>query len=227
MASRDTLESSPRTPAGMTSEVWRYFGASVVVVLLLTGGVYWLHRVPASSSASEAASSIQVRLLPTTDPTPFPLVAAHQPDGMSAEVRTTVPAEDPEDTLAEPEQTAPAPLVTEQRASEVARVAPSAANAATSEFALEFRRTLLRHIARFQRYPARARQRNLQGTVGVVFVLRRDGSVVDAWVTSTSGEPLLDQEALNTVRRSEPLPPIPGELPDQLNILLPVAFALP
>jgi len=67
----------------------------------------------------------------------------------------------------------------------------------------------------------------MEGTVRVVFLLRRDGTVLDAWVQSTSGETILDHEAIDTIYRAEPLPAIPGELPDQIRVLLPVNFALP
>jgi protein TonB len=92
---------------------------------------------------------------------------------------------------------------------------------------LRFQRTLQAHVEHYRSYPATARRDRLQGTVQVLFAMRRDGTVLDAWVQASSGQMLLDKEALETIRRAQPLPAIPPELPGQLNILLPVSFDLP
>lgn len=221
------FDADRKVSAGASGEVVRIFSASVIVVLLLTGGVYWLHHIPASSPARDAGVSVQVRLLPAEDPTPLPLMATPQPDAAATAGQSALSKESHEDTPDDTALPSPVPAVRPAPSSSTPRIRQPAASAETSKLSLEFQRSLFRHIARFQRYPARARDRQLRGTVQVVFLLRRDGSVVDAWVTSTSGESVLDREALETIRRAEPLPPIPGELPDHLSILLPVAFALP
>jgi protein TonB len=95
-----------------------------------------------------------------------------------------------------------------------------------SSVASTFQRTLLRHIARYQNYPDEARSARLQGVVQLVFAMTRDGIVLDVWIKSSSGSSILDQAALDTIRRAQPLPRIPSELPDRLNILVPVSFAL-
>jgi protein TonB len=114
-----------------------------------------------------------------------------------------------------------------------ARAAPSAkqepantgqAQPTPSGAAFRFQRQLLAHIERYRRYPDAARRDGLQGTVLVVFAMRRDGSLVQVGVKSSSGRPVLDREALETLRRAQPLPPIPADMPEQLTILLPVAF---
>ncbi|MFX6994796.1 TonB family protein, partial [Acinetobacter baumannii] len=70
----------------------------------------------------------------------------------------------------------------------------------------------------------RLKQGLRDGTARVLFVLRRDGSVLQAAIERSSGQKLLDEEALEVIRRAEPLPPIPPGLPGRLRILLPVAF---
>lgn len=57
--------------------------------------------------------------------------------------------------------------------------------------------------------------------------MRRDGMVTDVWVKASSGFNALDLAAVDTIRNAQPLPRIPSELPDQLNISMPVAFNLP
>jgi periplasmic protein TonB len=53
--------------------------------------------------------------------------------------------------------------------------------------------------------------------------MRRDGAVLDAWVQVSSGQSRIDREAVDIIRRSQPLPPIPTELPERLSILLPIS----
>jgi protein TonB len=56
--------------------------------------------------------------------------------------------------------------------------------------------------------------------------MRRDGAVLDVRIKTSSGATILDEEAGATIRRAQPLPPIPPELPERLNIIVPVAFNL-
>lgn len=99
-------------------------------------------------------------------------------------------------------------------------------SAAFEEFSA-YQRRLLDHIRPFQAYPEEGSKRRLSGTVQVGFVLRRDGTVEDLWVETSSGHPVLDVAALDTIRRAEPLPHIPTGLPETVSVLLPVAFAMP
>jgi periplasmic protein TonB len=97
----------------------------------------------------------------------------------------------------------------------------------SSETVADFQRRLLEHIGMYRRYPAAARAARLQGRVVVMFVMNRDGTVRSASVEDGSGLKVLDQEALDTVMRAQPLPAIPVALADHLKILLPVEFSAP
>lgn len=219
-----------QTSLEASGELVRILVVSAFAVILLAGGVYWLHRVPAQSPAPDAgAASIQVRLLPTTEPTPYPL-AADDPAQATTKGTTIQPSEEPvrEADRVDDEPVIFEPTNVQSRASTPAtQVDTEATRTAARDRALKFQQTLQRHIARYQSYPADASERGLEGTVEVVFLLRRDGTIIDAWVKSTSGQSLLDREAIATVRRAEPLPGIPSDLPDELSVLLPVAFELP
>lgn len=218
-------------PLGASSEVVRILFVSALAVILLAGGVYWLHhQVPAPNSAADAgASTIQVRLMPATEPTPYPLAAEEPDQSASMSISNRPPVE----TTKDAQKTESDTVVFEATTVRSSPPAPAvltdtaAARRGARERALKFQQALLRHIARYQRYPESARAQGVEGTVQVVFLLRRDGTIVDAWVQSTSGQTILDREALATVRRAEPLPVIPSDLPDQLSVRLPVAFELP
>jgi protein TonB len=102
---------------------------------------------------------------------------------------------------------------------------PAHAPAVGGAAVVAFEKQLFAHVERYRRYPEAAQRDGLQGVVQVMFAMSRGGRVVGVWLKSSSGYAALDQEALDTVRRAEPLPPIPIELPDQLTILLPVEFS--
>jgi protein TonB len=57
--------------------------------------------------------------------------------------------------------------------------------------------------------------------------MNRDGTVRSAAIEESSGAQIFDQEALDTVRRAQPLPAIPAALADHLKILLPVEYSAP
>jgi periplasmic protein TonB len=203
-----------------TTEVVRLLIAPVVVTLLFAGGVYWLRlQPPASSGSHEQASTIQVHLIPHQDVVPILTASpSRTPDGIA---ERTEPSRDvPQEA---PVAVAPVPSVVPSRVPS-SSPAQSIAKAAPSKAAIQFQQALLRHIGRYQRYPSAARRNHLQGTVQTYFSLGRDGTLLGVWVKTSSGQPVLDTEAIETIRRAQPLPPIPPDLPDHLGIQLSLAF---
>jgi periplasmic protein TonB len=80
------------------------------------------------------------------------------------------------------------------------------------------------HLQRFKRYPSSAR--GAQGTMVVRFVLNRAGAVIESTVTKSSGNDVLDREALEILRRASPFPPFPAAKPGpQDSYVAPVNFA--
>lgn len=83
---------------------------------------------------------------------------------------------------------------------------------------------LLTHLEKYRRYPAAARARREQGVAHVRFRMNREGRLLSAEVLRSSGSTALDRAALDTLRRAQPLPPIPSEKPDPLELTVPVEF---
>ena len=80
------------------------------------------------------------------------------------------------------------------------------------------------HLQRFKRYPSSAH--GASGTVVVRFVLNRVGAVIESAVTKSSGNDVLDREALEILRRASPFPPFPAAKPGPGDIYVaPVNFA--
>lgn len=81
------------------------------------------------------------------------------------------------------------------------------------------------YVARLERvgtlnFPDEARRRNLSGSVMITVEIRRDGSVASSQIIHSSGIPVLDQAAQQTVRMAAPFPELPRtkEDPDAYNI---------
>src|SRR6185369_5390862 len=63
------------------------------------------------------------------------------------------------------------------------------------------------HLQRFKRYPSSAH--GAAGTVVVQFALDREGRVISTSVTKSSGNSVLDREALEILHRASPFPAFP------------------
>jgi protein TonB len=63
------------------------------------------------------------------------------------------------------------------------------------------------HLDRYKRYPEGARA---VGKTTLRFTLDRDGKVIDVEIAKSSGNTVLDQEAIAIVRRADPFPKFPA-----------------
>ncbi len=76
------------------------------------------------------------------------------------------------------------------------------------------------------RYPLAARRRGLSGTVHVEIIIRPDGVISAVAVADSSAHAVLDDAAVETIRRLAP-EPLPRDVPPRtLRVRLPVVFAL-
>ncbi|MGP0564573.1 MULTISPECIES: energy transducer TonB [unclassified Nitrospina] len=90
-------------------------------------------------------------------------------------------------------------------------------------FILEIRN----RIAKYKFYPRLARRRGLEGKPVVHFRVTRRGTVQDLHVALSSGSGILDEAALESVKKGAPFPVIPHALNrDSMTIQLPIAFTL-
>lgn len=65
-------------------------------------------------------------------------------------------------------------------------------------------------LRRSLRYPSEARRKRIRGEVHVSFTVSRSGGVGGVRLARSSGSPVLDNAALETVRRAAPFPEIPA-----------------
>jgi protein TonB len=80
-------------------------------------------------------------------------------------------------------------------------------------------------IERNKAYPPAAQARGETGVVQLAFSIDRQGHVLASQVVRSSGHAALDQETLATVRRAQPFPPPPVDLPGaKFDFTVPVRF---
>jgi protein TonB len=133
------------------------------------------------------------------------------------EAETALPREEPK-PVEKPQET-PQPPVPETMAppktDQVGQFTQASSNA--------YNALVFGHLQRFKRYPREAR--GASGTTVVKFVLNRAGEVSGAAVTKSSGNAVLDQEALTILQRASPFPAFPKAKPGERDTYFaPVSF---
>lgn len=87
--------------------------------------------------------------------------------------------------------------------------------------------SISKEIKRYQKYPPLAQRRGWEGTAEVHLQIAADGKVTGIRLGKSSGRSVLDEEALNMVRRASPLPQAPQNLRGrELTVTVPIVFKL-
>jgi len=105
---------------------------------------------------------------------------------------------------------------------------PAAASAAPSPAAAaNWQSRLLAHLKRYMRYPPAARMRRQEGVALLWFRMTPSGEVLAFRLERSSGYPLLDQETLDLIKRAQPLPALPPDMPQQpIELVQPLRYEL-
>ena len=82
------------------------------------------------------------------------------------------------------------------------------------------------HLERNLRYPEQALRKRWKGLASINLILDAQGNVLKVNLLKSSGKDILDREAINTAKRSSPLPVPPVHLRTQatISINVPVSF---
>lgn len=157
---------------------------------------------------------------PEIKPAPNPDVAIEPPKQEVAklqpqEPRTPAPTTSAPQAL--PEENAAVPAAPMQ-----GRLTPTPSNAVPT-----WKTHILALLERNKRYPEMAQSRHQEGVAQVFFSLDRQGRVINSRLVRSSGASALDDEALALLRRAEPFPPPPPELPGpRVDLTVPIRFSL-
>jgi protein TonB len=171
--------------------------------------------------------------LPDAPPAPAPEVPVPvqpKPKPKPIEHRRPFERQPPKRT---PDRTPPAsattapPEILAPPAPDAAAPAPGASQAPPSNAVPTWQGMLLGRLEQFKRYPYEAQYRRQQGIAYLHFTMDRNGRVLSARIEKSSGYDVLDQETLALIRRAEPLPKPPPEIPgDPIELTVPVQFFL-
>lgn len=162
--------------------------------------------------------------VPRPKPRPPARPLAKTPQPVAEPAPEPAPAPAPAPVVAPPPQAQPpvsaAPLP--------APAAPrAAAGPDAASLVAQYRAAIMLQAARYKRYPRFARDNGWEGKVDVRMEIGADGSIASLRVVRGTGYSILDQQALDMVRRAKPDAAIPGGLRGKaFGIDVPVIFSL-
>lgn len=207
-------------------------GTTIIFAAILAGTVITLDQV---DRRKPAPTTLTVTMLPDMTPKPPEPIKVELPKPAEKPVRrvepTPAPVPIPPPLVPLPTLQAP-PAITQRPAEprpkpiEATPTPPTPAPPA-GHGPDRWEGRVLARLEYFRHYPAQAQRAHQQGTAFLRFRIDRDGHVLSATIDRSSGNAALDQAALETVRKSDPLPKIPADRPDQVELVVPVEFSLP
>jgi len=181
---------------------------------------------PAPAHEATPAPEKQARAEPPRPrPKPRP-VARPEP---RPEIARPAPAPEPEPAReASPPPEAPAPQIAAAAPSAPASAEPSAPAVVWDGATLQQYRTgLIAFAKQYKRYPVQAMERGWEGRVEIRITVLPTGAIESARVKTPSGYRILDDQALDMVKRALARSPVPPALVGrQFSIDIPVIFEL-
>jgi len=217
------------------ASVRRRWGASFVAVaaLHLAAGLavaFW-HATPQSSAAPEPAVMVDMAPpAPTVQPPPPPMLRdpvvkpLDLPEIEKAEVviRKRRPKKEVKRQEEKKLPDLPRNAIADGRAP--ASAPPAGPTAAETSARQTYLSLLASHLERYKRYPRAARRQHQTGIAYLAFTMDREGRVLSARIERSSGHEVLDEEVMAMIRRAEPLPPPPPDVP--VKLIVPMSFTL-
>lgn len=220
-------------PPGL--RVLAFVGTSVVYALA-AAGLFLSFEV--STPPPKPSAPLVVSLLPLASPPETPPKPKEAPKPVEKHQRqptpqNVVPVERPIIPIPTIAATPPAPVTkpVDPTPPQPETVAPKTAPAppapqASSNAPDTWEGRVLARLQKYQRYPGKAKSARQQGVAYIRFRMNRDGHVLSSSLVRSSGFPALDQAALDALKRADPLPKIPPERPDEIELVVPVEFLL-
>ncbi|AZL76319.1 energy transducer TonB [Pseudomonas oryziphila] len=106
--------------------------------------------------------------------------------------------------------------------------APAPSIASNSNALPSWQSDLLRHLAKYKKYPEDARRRGLQGINRLRFVVDAEGKVVSYSMAGGSGSAALDRATMEMIRRAGTVPKPPAELLTNgtIEVVAPFVYSL-
>jgi periplasmic protein TonB len=201
------------------------WGVLIVAPVVLSASVYFRYYPLDGRHSNAGQSIVEVRLVeqPAAENKPLVRASERSDDGRHEPLVDDPKRPIPEETrqVSAPPNAIPGPAPEQSATSPMSRPQQN-----SSGLTSVFQKILLSHIARYRKYPSAAKS-GQHGIAQIMFSMRRDGIVDEIRLQSSTGHQILDDAAVDTIRRAQPLPIIPADLPDRLTILLPISFDPP
>ena len=80
------------------------------------------------------------------------------------------------------------------------------------EAMLRYQDMVKQRIEEVRRYPSWAKRQGIEGDVYLSFIVLSNGLSKDTKIIHSSGSKILDEEAVATIKRANPFPPVPKEI---------------
>jgi len=212
------------------------FGLSIALHALLLVAFPGLRPNPHPDGPQSLTASFAPRAEPAEAPSAR---APREPAERPREVRPVMPIPEPASPVvpqvAEP-AFAPSPSAAQAPRSEASRVAESPPTEVAAEPLSEgfdtgpldaYRLALIDAAKRYKRYPVQAVERGWQGRVEIRVIIGADGTIRGTLVKTSSNYRILDDQALDMVKRGKSLTRIPPALRGrEFTVDVPVIFEL-
>lgn len=242
----------------MRQTLTRYSGSLLLVLAVHAIAVLLALRWPASQAIELPPPAMMIELPPLPEPMPPPPAVVQPPTPPAPEEEIPMPevAEAPKPEIVVPKkvekpkpkpqpkkpiekkpeppkeqpvdekpvEAPPAPKVEKAAAPTAPQSPPSPPSTALPSWQGD----LLRHLAKYKKYPEDARRRGMQGVARLRFVVDAEGNVLSYSIASTSGSPSLDRATMEMIRRAQPVPKPPAEVLNNgsIEILAPFVYSL-
>jgi protein TonB len=109
-------------------------------------------------------------------------------------------------------QIQPEEVVIENSAKEPPKEFVKVVDPSQDEAMLRYQDIVKQRIEEARRYPPWAKRRGIEGKVHLSFVVLGNGTTKDIKIIHSSNSKILDEEAVATVQRANPFPPLPQEI---------------
>ncbi|QXH46801.1 energy transducer TonB [Pseudomonas xanthosomatis] len=183
---------------------------------------------PPPKVAPKPPTPIEEPPLPKLVEAPKPKIAIPKPPKPKAKPQPPKPEKKPEPPKDEPPVDQDVADTPPSNAPAQKSAAPAPSIASNSNALPSWQSDLLRHLAKYKKYPEDARRRGLQGINRLRFVVDAEGKVVSYSLAGGSGSAALDRATLEMIRRAGTVPKPPAELLNNgtIEVVAPFVYSL-
>lgn len=183
---------------------------------------------PPPKAAPKPPAEVEEPPLPKLVEAPKPKIAIPKPPKPKAKPQPPKPEKKPEPPKDEPPAKDDVADTPPSNAQPQKSAAPAPSIASNSNALPSWQSDLLRHLAKYKKYPEDARRRGLQGINRLRFVVDAEGKVVSYSLAGGSGSAALDRATLEMIRRAGSVPKPPAELLNNgtIEVVAPFVYSL-